>query len=190
MLVAKKSLWCAVLALAPVMAAASPIEFKTSEPTNIPGLTLDPGSYSIQVIDHLSARYIVSIDGPGGQPHYRFLALENPAIRKPVKRGLVLWDHPSEGKRYVRGWLFPGTSSVLEFVYPKAEAVAIAKSNHAEVPAIDPASEGRPVELKGLSESDLRLINLWLLSSTNVGPGDTASGIKAERYPEVAGARK
>ena len=74
------------------------------------------------------------------------------------------------------GWLFPGEAAVLEFVYPKGDAVAIAKSNNAKVPAIDPVSEGRPEELKGLSKTDLELVTLWLLSSTQVGPGDSAAG--------------
>jgi hypothetical protein len=78
---------------------------------------------------------------------------------------------------------------MLEFVYPKADAVAIAKSNHAKVPAIDPVSEGRPPTIKGLSKSDLELVTLWLLSSTHVGPEDSSGGIQAERYPEVASAK-
>jgi hypothetical protein len=60
----------------------------------------------------------------------------------------VLWNNAAGGKQYLRGWYFAGAPSVLEFVYPKAEAVAIAKSNQATVPAIDPASEGRPVSIK------------------------------------------
>jgi hypothetical protein len=193
MLFARRSLWCAVLALTPLAAAGyagNSSRFTTSEPANIPGATLHPGSYSIQVIDHLSERYVVRVDGPDGGTHYSFLALANPDITKPAKTGEVLWSSPAGGKQYVRGWLFPGTSSVLEFVYPKAEAVAIAKSNQAKVPAIDPASEGRPIEIKGLSKSDLQLVTLWLLSATQVGPGDTSGGIQAERYPEVAVARK
>jgi LPXTG-motif cell wall-anchored protein len=177
MLLARRSLWCAVLALSPLVAVASTggsSKFTTSEPTNIPGLTLHPGSYSIQVVDHLSERYVVRVEGPGGRSPYSFLALENSAIPKPAKAGEVLWSNPAGGKQYVRGWLFPGTSSVLEFVYPKAEAVAIAKSNQA----------------KGLSKSDLQLVTLWLLSATHVGPGDASGGIQAERYPQVAVARK
>jgi hypothetical protein len=82
--------------------------------------------------------------------------------------------------------LFPGVPEVLEFVYPKEEAVAIAKSNQAKVPAVDPASEGRPLTIKGLSKSDLELVTLWLLSATHVGPEDSSGGIQAERYRQVA----
>jgi hypothetical protein len=193
MLVARKSLWCAVLALSPLMAAGSTggsSKFTTSEPAYIPGVNLQPGSYSIHVVDHLSERYIVRVDGPGGRDHYTFLALANPEIPRPSEPGRVLWKNFAGGKQYIRGWLFPGTSSVLEFVYPKAEAVAIAKTNQAKVPAIDPASEIGPFKIKGLSKSELEVVTLWLLSSTHVGPGDTSSDIKAERYPEVAVSRK
>jgi len=193
MLFSRKLLGCAFLALTPLVAVGftgGSGRLTTSEPANLPGLTLQPGSYSIQVVDHLSERYVVRVEGPGRRNAYSFLALENRDIPKPAKTGEVLWSNPAAGKQYIRGWLFPGTSSVLEFVYPKAEAVAIAKSNQAKVPAIDPASEGRPLEIKGLSKSDLQLVTLWLLSPTRVGPGDTSGGIQAERYPEVAVARK
>jgi hypothetical protein len=75
----------------------------------------------------------------------------------------------------------PGTSSFIEFVYPKDEAVSIAKVNFAKVPAIDPASEGISVD-PSLSRDDMKLVTLWLLSSTRVGPSDSKPSIKAERY--------
>lgn len=191
MLTPKLLSWGFVLAigLSPLTAAgySGPAgRFTVSQPTQVPGLTLQPGSYSIQVVDHLSERYIVRVDGPEGRFHSTFLALANPAIAKPTTPGRVVWNNAPGGKEYLRGWLFQGEPAVLEFVYPKNDAVAIAKSNNAKVPAIDPLSEGRPPTIKGLSRSDLELVTLWLLSSTHVGPGDTSGGIQAERYPEVA----
>ncbi len=177
------------LGLSPFTASgfsATANKFTVSEPTQVPGLTLQPGTYTIRVVDHLSERYVVRIDGPKGSVHSTFLALADPATPKPASPGQALWQSAPSGKAYMRGWLFPGESDVLEFVYPKSDAVAIAKSNNAKVPAIDPVSEGRPPTLKGLSKSDLELVTLWLLSSTQVGPGDSAAGIQAERYPEVA----
>jgi hypothetical protein len=178
-----------VLGLAPLSAAAASTEvskFTVSKPTEIPGLTLQPGTYSIHVIDHLSERYIVRVDSPKQRVHSTFLALVDPAAPKPAVPGKELWQNPASGKEYMRGWSFAGEPVTLEFVYPKADAVAIAKTNNAKVPAIDPASEGKSPELKGLSRSDLELITLWLLSATQVGPGDNAAGIQAERYPGAA----
>ncbi len=181
--------WCVALALTltPFAASAGTIEkFKVSQPTEIPGLTLQPGSYSIQVVDHLSERYVVRVDGPKGKTHSTFLAVANSDIGKPATPGKVTWTNSPDGKQYLRGWWFHREPAVLEFVFPKDDAVAIAKSNDAKVPAIDPASEGRPAKIKGLSKSDLELVNLWLLSSTHVGPEDKSGSIQAEHYRQVA----
>ena len=179
--------WCCVLVLGflPRFAAASvdTKKFIAPEPTNIPGLTLPPGSYVIEAVGHLSGRYVVRVDGHRFG-HYSFLALPNPEIPKPATPGLVLWDHSTEGKQYLRGWYFAGAPSVLEFVYPKAEAVAIAKSNQATVPAIDPASEGRSVSIKGLNKEDLQLVTLWLLSPTKVGPGTVPAASRQRNTPK------
>jgi hypothetical protein len=186
--------WCLVLAagLSPLSAAAftgAAHTFTVSEPTEIPGATLRPGTYTIHVVDHLSERYIVAIDALKGRMHSTFLAIENPEVPKPSAPGRVVWPNaPSKvgDKEYLRGWLFRGEPAVLEFVFPKSDAVALARSNDAQVPAIDPASEGRPVTIKGLSKSDMELVTLWLLSSTHVGPQDGAADIQAQRYRQVA----
>jgi hypothetical protein len=187
-----KLVWCSVfiLGLSPQLAVGAGRDSSkliAAEPTNLPGLTLRPGSYSIHIVDHLAARYIVRVDGPK-RVHYSFLALENPQIPKPATPGRVAWTNPADGKEYLRGWFFPGEPAVLEFVYPKAEAVTIAKSNQSQVPAIDPVSEGRPPQIKGLSKSDLELVTLWVLTPTQVGPGDSSGGIQAKRYTQVASA--
>jgi hypothetical protein len=187
--IARKLFWCLVLVLGffPRFAAASvdSKKFIAPEPTNIPGLTLPSGSYVIEAVGHFSGRYVVRVDGRKFG-HYSFLALPNPEIAKPETPGLLLWDKPAGGKQYLRGWYFAGPPSVLEFVYPKAEAVAIAKSNQATVPAIDPASEGRALSIKGLTKEDLEVVTLWLLSPTQVGPGDTSGGIQARKYTKIA----
>ena len=174
--------------LAAAGATGSASKFNVSEATEVPGLTLQPGSYSIHIVDHLAERYVVRVDDPQSNSHSTFLAIPNPNIPKPANAGEVSWTSAPGGKEYMRGWLFRGEPAVLEFVFPKDDAVAIAKSNEAKVPAIDPASEGRPADIKGLSKSDLELVNLWLLSSTHVGPGDASGGIKAEHYQQVASA--
>lgn len=189
MSIPRKLFWYLVLVLGlfPRFAAAEvhSTKFIAPEPTNIPGRTLPPGSYSIEAVLHLSGRYVVRIDGLKLGTQYSFLALPNPEVPKPAVPGLVVWNNAAGGKHYLRGWYFPGAPYVLEFVYPKTEAVAIAKSNQATVPAIDPASEGRPVSIQGLSKGDLELVTLWLLTPTKVGPGDSA-GIEAKRYSNIA----
>jgi hypothetical protein len=169
--------------------AASTANFTLSSPSRIPGSTLEPGSYSIHVVNRLSDRVILTVDGADGGARATFLGIPNSRIERPSSSGPVRWANPVEGVEYLKGWYFPGFASVVEFVYPKAEAVAIATANPAKVPAIDPASEGKASD-NTLSKNDMQLLTLWLLSFQQVGPENSASGnssgIKAERYQQTA----
>jgi hypothetical protein len=150
-----------------------------SNPAEVPGMTLDPGSYSIRVVGKLSDRVILKVADVSGKTSVDFLGVPNPSIKGSP--GISSWSQPIGGTTYLRGWVPHGSSSMIEFVYPKDEAISIATVNQAKVPAIDPASEGRSVD-PTLSKEDMKLVTLWLLSSTRVGPSDTKLSIKAERY--------
>ena len=181
-----------VLALAlpvPMLAAGSDqpsANFTVSQQTLVPGMTLQPGSYSIKVLDHLQDRYIVRIDAASGTQHSTFISVQDPKVKSAGKTGAVSWSAGPDGASALRGFTFGSSTPALEFVYPKADAVALAKLNDSKVPAIDPASEGRPAEVSGLSKEDMEIVTLWLLSSSTVGPTDTAPTIKAEKMQQVA----
>jgi hypothetical protein len=194
----KSLFYCASLCLfSSALWAAGPAtpatEFTISNPSHIPGATLEPGSYMIHIVNRLSDRVILKVDSAKGDVHSTFLGIPNSEIQKPAASGPVKWANPADGSQYLKGWYFPGSASVVEFVYPKAEAVAIATSNPAKVPAVDPASEGKVTD-NTLSQDDMQLLTLWLLSLEQVAPsgtGDTAKpGIKAERYTQVASVQK
>ena len=173
---------CSVIFLPPIhaLAAEAPASNITvSAPTEVPGMTLRPGTYSIHVIGKLADRMILKVDDGHDKKSVDFIGIANRAFKGSP--GIVSWGQPIDGRTYLRGWVPPGSSSMIEFVYPKADAVSIATFNQAKVPAIDPASEGRNAD-PTLSREDMRLITLWLLSSTQVGPSNNKPSIKAERY--------
>jgi hypothetical protein len=194
----KTLLYCSSLFLFNTVLWATPpansaADFTISNPSHIPGATLTPGSYTIHVVTRLSDRVILKVDSVKGDVHSTFLGIPNRELQKPASTGAVKWGNPADGSQYLKGWYFPGSSSVVEFVYPKAEAVAIASSNPAKVPAVDPASEGK-VSDNTLSQDDMQLLTLWLLSLEQVGPsggvGTAKPSIKAERYMQVASVQK
>jgi hypothetical protein len=173
---------CSVVFLSSNCALASTVpgsNITISAPAEVPGMTLQPGTYSIRVVGKLTDRVILKVDDGRNNKSVDFIGIPNPAIK--ASPGVVSWSQPVDGTTYFRGWVPPGGSSMIEFVYPKAEAVSIATSNQAQVPAIDPASEGRNAD-PTLSREDMRLVTLWLLSSTQVGPSSSKPAIKAERY--------
>jgi hypothetical protein len=157
-------------------------KFTVSEMTAIPGHTLAPGAYSIRVVDHLSDRYIVAVEGPGGKDRTLFIGIPSKDLGQGAQ-GKIQWKTPADGASYIRGWKFPSLPA-LEFAYPKNDAVAVAKANGTEVPAIDPESEGM-VSKASLSQDEMKIITLWLLAPTRVGP-NSPGGIQATRYQQMA----
>ncbi len=156
--------------------------FKISAPMAIPGETLRPGAYTVQVLDHLTDRYVVRVQGPGGSEDSTFLGIPSKTVQGAA--GMMQWSKPVDGVTYLRGWNFPGLPSTLEFAYPKNDAVAVAKANDAQVPAIDPESDGL-VSKASLSKEEMHIVTLWLLTPTHVGP-NSPGGIAAARYQQVA----
>jgi hypothetical protein len=180
------SLVCGVTTLhaAPSNPSAS---FTLSTPVHVPGETLKKGDYTIQVLNRLSDRVILQVDDAKGKAKATFIGVPNRDIPNPAERGSVMWANPAGRGTYLKGWSFPDSPVVIEFVYPKAEAVSIATANPAKVPAVDPASEGKADD-QNLSPDDMQLLTLWLLSLQQVGPGAPAGGIRAERYQLTASA--
>lgn len=177
-----------LLAVGPVHAASTATpsaDFTLTSPSHLPGITLMPGAYRIQVLNRLSDRVILRVDDTKGKVHETFLGVPNSEIPKPTNSGPIPWANPAGKASYLKGWYFPNARAVIEFVYPKAEAVLIATANPAKVPTVDPASEGKVADTS-LSRDDMQLLTLWLLSLQEVGPGDPVGGIKAERYQQVA----
>lgn len=152
--------------------------FSVSSPTEVPGKVLKPGSYTIRVVDHLSDRIVLRIENPDGKAATTFLGLPASALGSGGT-GPVEWSGSPKGSKALRGFSFAGGSAV-EFVYPKDEAVAIAKANSSKVAAIDPASDNLPAHTD-LSRDDMQMVTLWSLSATRVGPHDTPA-IQAEHY--------
>ena len=183
---------CTALALL-VLGASTPLlaadsqhpeaSFKVSDMTAVPGKTLPPGAYSIHIVDHLKDRYILRVDSAAAGTDALFIGIPNKRLPHG-SQGRILWNTPADGATYLRGWNFPTLPTPLEFAYPKNDAVAVAKANNAQVPAIDPESEGM-VSKASLSKDEMQIITLWLLSPTTVGPNAPA-GIQAARYQQVA----
>jgi hypothetical protein len=157
--------------------------FSIGKKTDVPGKTLVPGEYSIIVADQFSDRVIVKLQNETTKDSAIFLGVPQPELGEAPARGPVVWKAGPGGTPALRGYAFsPG--SKVEFVYPKDEAVEIATRNAEKVIAVDPASEGLP-PVKNMSKDDMRMVNLWALALTTVGPNDKKPAIAAKRYEGV-----
>ena len=158
--------------------------FSVSSTTTVPGTTLKPGSYVIRVVDHLPDRTILRIETADGKQLTTFLGLPSRRLSNSG-RGPVDWATGPDHDKALRGFSFPGDYAV-EFVYPKAQAVKLAVANSNKVEAIDPASDNLPAKDKNLSREDMRIVTLWTLAPTTVGPNDNTPAISAVKYEAPA----
>lgn len=172
-------------ALSPALAATDPIDggttFTVADSLEVPGKKLSAGTYTIRMVDHLSDRMIVRVER-NGKAQTTFLALPKSSLARSGQGPILL---NNGAKSAMRGFVFPD-GTVAEFVYPKAEAVGLAKANNTTIPAVDPASEGRP-DVSKLSPEDMQMVTLWMLTPTPVGPGAGGAGITAAKYQMPAG---
>jgi hypothetical protein len=147
--------------------------------TRIPGVTLKPGQYDLHIVDAVSDRMIVRVDSPTSKTRSVFLSILRtpPGTSRP---GILSWGAGPNKTPALRGFTFDA-GPTIEFVYPKEEAAELAKLNSEEVVAVDYAASNLK-SLTGLSEDEMREVNLWLLSLTSTGPADNTPAILAKKY--------
>ncbi len=155
--------------------SSAPGNFSLQKTTEVPGSQLRAGTYNLTVLDSLADRMVMRVNSADGKAQTLILGVRSSLSGAPGQP--VFWDAKEQGRHALRGFVFSDGKGV-EFVYPKADAVALAKANHSSVVAVDPASEGRP-ELGRLSSNDMQMVNLWLLTPTRVSGQD---GLEAKHY--------
>lgn len=167
-------------------AATLDTPFTLQRATQVPGKVLKPGSYAILMKDHLSDRAIIQIKGDNGKVESTFLGVFHSGLQSSGATGPITLQ-VEKGNEALRGFVFPG-GGTIEFVYPKAEAAAIATKSPEQVLAIDPASDNLHTRGNDLSREDAQIVTLWSLKATKVTTGQT--GIAAKRYvsPEAPAA--
>ncbi len=120
--------------------------------------------------------WFLRVNNSAGKEEATFIGLPaGSRLPKQGGQGPIAMTAKGANKAALRGFTF-ADGSVAEFVYPKDEAVALAKANSTTIPAVDPASEGR-VASPNLSRTDMELVTLWMLTPTLVGP---TAGIEAK----------
>jgi hypothetical protein len=146
---------CAAL-LVSAAAAAQPADRSTfvtfSGPVSIPGKTLPAGTYTFKLADSPSDRHIVQIfDKDQTQLFATILAV--PAERNAPEGEPVITfrETPSNKPPALRYWYYAGEKSGNEFVYPRSQAMTIARASGEGVMSMD-TETGDVTQWKGTPE--------------------------------------
>jgi hypothetical protein len=111
-----------------------------SQPVEIPGVhlkgwgVLPAGTYVFKILDSQSDRHIVQIfNQDETQVYATILAIPNYRLRATGKTVVTFRERPVGQPEALRAWFYPGRNWGEEFVYPKAKAVELAKTNNTPV---------------------------------------------------------
>lgn len=160
-----------------------------SGPVEVPGVgaqTLPAGTYMFKLMDSNSNRNIVQIFSEDGTHLYTtILAIANYRL-KPTDKTVITFRERAEGKpEAIRAWFYPGMQWGQEFVYPKVEAMELAKVANAPVLA----TTEEPTEVAELKEAPVEAVTpageeVPLAQAVEAPPVETASA--AETMPQTA----
>jgi len=108
-----------------------------SAAVEVPGQVLPAGTYVFKVANSHSNRHIVQVFNKNeNQLFGTFLAIPNYRPR-PSDKTIIRFEERAAGEpQAVKAWFYPNRNYGHEFVYPKTEAVALAKANNTPVPSM------------------------------------------------------
>ncbi|MGZ7041833.1 MAG: hypothetical protein ACXVH7_08595, partial [Thermoanaerobaculia bacterium] len=109
-----------------------------SGPVQIPGATLPAGTYVFKLADLSGNRHVVQVFDKGEKKIFStMMAIPRQRINPSDKPVVLFSERPTGSPQAIRVWYYPGDTIGNEFVYPKSQAIAIAKATHQPVLATD-----------------------------------------------------
>lgn len=145
-------------AISPGPVSADPWDKKTiitiDAPMQLPTITLQPGSYTLKLLESQSNRHIVTVWDKDGMRHITtVMAIPNQRLRPTGKSTFTTWETPQGEPPALRAWFYPGDTFGQEFAYPKAKAEKIAAMAKDEVPALSATDESRLSEYQNQTQT-------------------------------------
>ena len=116
-----------------------------SGPVQLPGKTLAAGTYRFEMADINNAAHTVRVlNEDGSEVIGTFPTIPTTTTTRDIssQETLVMFaERPAGSPQAAKEWYYPGRSIGEEFVYPKDQAMEIAKANNTSVAAFDDNKE-------------------------------------------------
>ncbi len=125
-----------------------------SGPVQVPGATLPAGTYTFKLADLSGNRHVVQIfDKEEKKIYTTLLAIPDQKLEPSDKPVVLFAERPAGSPVAVKAWFYPGETIGNEFVYPKSQALAIAKATHESVLSTNAQANA--------NASDAERMNAW-----------------------------
>jgi LPXTG-motif cell wall-anchored protein len=144
----------ALLTLAAVAAQAQPSDYRTfftfSAPVTLPGVTLPAGTYLFRLADPDSSRKVINVLSADGRQSLAMLhTIPNQLLRAPQNPEIRFMETGANMPPPIKTWWYPGKAIGYEFIYPRPQALALAKVT--SEPVLTTAAEARDLETAELA---------------------------------------
>ena len=105
-----------------------------SGPVQIPGATLAAGTYVFKLADISGNRHVVQVfDKDEKKIYATILAIPDQKLEPSDEPVVLFAERPAGVPQAVKAWFYPGETIGNEFVYPKSQAMKIARESHTSV---------------------------------------------------------
>lgn len=146
-----------------------------SGPVQIPGATLPAGSYTFEIANPDTTRHVIRVSQKDtNKPIALFMTIPNERLEAPDDNLIMFAERPAGSPQAIQVWFYPGDRVGEEFVYPKSQAMKIAKANRVGVLATE---GGGVAGSTNLSESD----RMAAMKGAKVGRVDESGRMTEDR---------
>ena len=128
-----------VLTMSATPALAQPLdqrtEFTFNQPVEMPGVTLPAGTYVFRFVDATSGRKVMNVQAKdaSSKNYGMFMTISAQRPKASDDAELRFLETPAGQPAAVKTWWYPGNTIGREFIYPKSQAVRLAKATNSTV---------------------------------------------------------
>ena len=102
--------------------------FTFSGPIAVPGATLPAGKYLFRIADPTTGRRVIQVMSSDQKKSFAMLNTIPDTRREPAKDATVAFYETAKGTpAAVKAWWYPGESTGYQFIFPRTQAIKIAK---------------------------------------------------------------
>ena len=169
----------AMLTLAAATAQAQPSDYRTfftfSGSVTLPGVTLPAGTYLFRLADPDSSRKVINVLSADGKRSLAMLhTIPNQLLRAPQNPEIRFMETGANMPPPIKTWWYPGKSIGYEFIYPRPQALVLAKAT--SEPVLTTATETRDLETAELARVTAAGPPTPVIVNENPAPVASASG--------------
>src|SRR5687767_8466500 len=110
-------------------------EFTFNQPVEMPGVTLPPGTYIFRFVDGTTGRKVMQVQAKdaSSKTYGMFMTINAQRPRASDDAELRFLETPAGQPAALKTWWYPGNTIGREFIYPKSQAVRLAKATNQTV---------------------------------------------------------